>query len=174
MSNPPPEREESDRRESEPRDEEIDLSDTERNDEHEEDDQEELRRLREQKHPKLPPLRSATMRQQDVIKRRTGGTVEVNVKNSDRERDNLNTLARIRGDGNVREDNFKSLRHAPKKTRMFKELLVTGKFKEMNNEGDIRVEEEEIFALDEEDILEYNLFNSMDNWSRRTTSFLNL
>lgn len=110
-----------------------------------------------------------------MIKRRTGGILtSINIVHEDLERENLNSLAKIRGDGGVREGNFQSLRHLPKQSRMYKELLVTGKFTEISKEVEQPQEEQEDYPIDEEDILEYNLFNSIDIWSRRVTSFLNL
>jgi hypothetical protein len=173
MSQPPIQKEEDKSKE-----EEVDLDKTERTPSvrHDEDfDREELRRLREQKNPILPPLRSAGMRNQDIIKRRTGGILTgININLEDRERENLNSLSKIRGDGHLREGNFKSLRHQPKQTRMFKERLVQGTFVQIYRDIDQKQEVEEEFNIDEEDILEYNLFNSIDQWARRVSGFLNI
>ena len=139
------------------------------------DDEEDLRQLRERRNPRLPPIRNAGMLNQDVIKRRTNGVLSgLNILPADIEKENLHSIARVRGDGNFRESNFSTLKHVPKSRRMFKELLVTGKFKEINKEVEPKIDEQEVYPIDEEDILEYQLFQSIDSWSRRISEFLNL
>lgn len=57
---------------------------------------------------------------------------------------------------------------------MFKELLVTGDFMPTEKEPEDKDPESNFYDIDEEDILEHSLFESIDKWSRRVTSFLNL
>ena len=58
---------------------------------------------------------------------------------------------------------------------MFKERLVQGNFVQIYRDLDQKQEMEgEEFNIDEEDILEYNLFNSIDQWARRVSGFLNI
>lgn len=182
MSYPPssPEREGAySDKENEP-EEDLNLNDTEHEDQYDEeiddaDKRDELRKLREEKHPKLPPLRTATMKGEEVIKRRTGGILtNLNINQSDRERENLHSVAKIRDNSYIKEANFRALRQNPKRIRMFKESLVTGKFIEVNKEPEQYKEEEELYPIDAEDILEYQLFNSIDTWSRRVINYLNL
>lgn len=158
------------------REEPVNLDDTEYDQSERRDtDQDEYARLSKSKYPKIPPLRTAEMRQQDLIKRRTGGILTgINVMQTDRERHNLNSLAKIRSDGNVRDANFASLKRQPKQSRIFKELLVTGNFKQIEHEIEEQPDKELEYDIDEEDILEYQLFNSIDWWSRRVSAFLNL
>jgi len=153
--------------------EDIDLDNTERG--RYDDDEEDLRQLRQRKNPKLPPIRSTAMLNQDMVKRRTDGTLTgLNILPVDVERENLHSIAQIRGDGTFREAHLNTLKHVPKSRRMFKELLVTGKFKEINREVEPKIEDTEIYPIDDEDILEYQLFQSIDQWSRRVSNFLNL
>eukprot|EP00343_Euplotes_focardii_P011426 CAMPEP_0205832336 /NCGR_PEP_ID=MMETSP0206-20130828/46673_1 /ASSEMBLY_ACC=CAM_ASM_000279 /TAXON_ID=36767 /ORGANISM="Euplotes focardii, Strain TN1" /LENGTH=158 /DNA_ID=CAMNT_0053137769 /DNA_START=8 /DNA_END=481 /DNA_ORIENTATION=- len=111
-------------------------------------------------------LNHTMLKQEDLLKRRTGGilTRKINIQNADKERAGLNSLKKIKGDGNIRDANFTSLKRVPNRTRMFKELLVTGRFKEIEHEVEETHEEDEDYDIDEEDILEYQLFNSIDKW----------
>ena len=170
MSHPPTDR---DKEYSRTHEEDVNL-DTENNDN---DDYEESRSLRRRSDPNAPsrlPLGSHTLNQ-DVIKRRTGGILtNLNILHSDRERENLHSISKIKGDGVVREEHLKSLKYPPKKNRMFKECLVTGRFREISKEIEPEIDESKLYPIDEEDILEYRLFNSIDIWARRISSFLNL
>ena len=155
-----------------------DLNDTEF-DEHshtiEQDESQSLRRETFPSRESLDPLDYSMIKQQELLRRRTGGILTgVNIVHADRERSNINSLKKIAGDGNIREANFASLKRQPKRTRMFKELLVTGNFKEIEHEIEDQTTQETVYDIDEEDILEYQLFNSIDKWSRRVTGFLNL
>lgn len=139
------------------------------------DDEEDFAELRKRKSFAPQASRANAMAHDEMIKRRTGGTLNhLNIATVDIEKENLHSVVQIRGDGNFREANFSSLKHAPKSKRLFKELLVTGKFKEINKDVEPTVDEQEIYPIDEEDILEYQLFSSIDRWSRRVSNFLNL
>jgi len=51
---------------------------------------------------------------------------------------------------------------------------VSGKFKQIDEPPEETPTDEGIYELDDEDILEYKLFNSIDKWSRRVTGLLNI
>jgi hypothetical protein len=155
-------------------DDDYSRGDTARDDyDNDEDDIREDRRLN--RDTQLPTLRATGMLHQDMIKRRTAGALTgLNILPDDVEQENLHSIAQIRGDGNFRDSNFSTLKHAPKSRRIFKELLITGKFKEINKEVEPMEDGQEVYAVDEEDILEYQLFQSIDSWSRRIAKFLNL
>jgi len=137
---------------------------------------EESHRLKDEKYSEsTDPLDYSIIKQNELLRRRTGGILTgVNIVQDDRERSNINSLKKIAGDGNIRDANFASLKRQPKRTRLFKELLVTGNFKEIEHEIEDKKTEENAYDIDEEDILEYQLFNSIDKWSRRVSGFLNL
>ena len=168
MSHPPSER---DREYDRTYEEDVNL-DTENYDH---DDYEESQSLRRRSDPNAPTrshMRSETIRNQDMIKRRTGGILtNLNILHEDRERENLHSISKIKGDGVVRDEHFKSLKHPPKKIRLFKEWLVSGKFIQISKEVEPEIDETKLYPIDEEDILEYRLFNSIDIWARRVSIF---
>lgn len=152
-----------------------DLEDTEYNEEENQTLWSKSRLSDEMRVPHLDDLDQSFVKQEELMRRRTGGILTgVNILQTDRERSNINSLKKVSGDGNIRDANFASLRKQPKRTRMFKELLVTGRFKQIEHEVEDQTTDEQHYDIDEEDILEYQLFNSIDKWSRRVSGFLNI
>ena len=105
---------------------------------------------------------------------KTGGVLShINIENEDLEVEVA--LENIpKSEGFLREDNFKSL-NSVRKSRIYLESLITGKFNKINQEI---TEDEENIEEDNtpqnEPLIEMQMFEVMEAWSWRMETILNM